>query len=99
MLTVKKILVVLVAALAATASAQNRQAGSNPGRATMRIEVTVVPTVGTSQSIAPKDSSAVTYSIPINPPPMTTREEMHFTPPPSGKGQPIIARTITIVAE
>jgi hypothetical protein len=42
---------------------------------------------------------AVTYSIPINPPRMTTREEIHSAPPPSGKGQPIVVRTITIVAE
>jgi hypothetical protein len=96
----KKILVVLaVAALAATASAQNRQTGSNTGRATMRIQVVVAPTVATSQSIVPKDGLAVTYSIPINPPRMTTREEIHSAPPPSGKGQPIVVRTITIVAE
>jgi hypothetical protein len=99
MLTVKKILVVLVAVLAATASAQNHQTGSNTGQATMRIQVVVVPTVVTSQSIVPKDSLAVTYSIPINPPRMTTREEIHSAPPPSGKGQPIVVRTITIVAE
>jgi hypothetical protein len=47
----------------------------------------------------PKDGLAVTYSIPINPPRMTTREEIHSAPPPSGKGQPIVVRTITIVAE
>jgi|ERR1051326_3678040 hypothetical protein len=99
MLRTKKILVVLAAALAATASAQNHQAGSNTGRATMRIQVVVAPTVSTSQSIVPKDDLAVTYSIPINPVRMTTREEIHSVPPRSGKGQPIIVRTITIVPE
>jgi hypothetical protein len=99
MITVKKILAVLAAALAATASAQNHQTGSNTGQATMRIQVVVVPTVTTSQSIVPKNGLAVTYSIPINPPQMTTREEIHFTPSPSGKGQPIVVRTITIVPE
>jgi hypothetical protein len=99
MLTVKKILVVLIAVLAATASAQNRQTGSNTGRATMRIQVVVVPTVATNQSIAPKNDSSVTYSIPLDPPRTTTREELHSTAAPSGKGQPIIVRTITIVAE
>ena len=99
MLTAKGIIVVLTAALAATASAQNHQTGSNTGRATMQIQVVVVPTVATSQSIAPKDGSIVSYSIPINPPRMTTREEIHSTAPPSGKGQPIIVRIITIVPE
>jgi hypothetical protein len=96
----KKILVVLaVAALAATASAQNRQTGSNSGRATMRIQVVVVPTVATSQTIASKNDSSVTYSIPINPVRMTTREEIHSVPQPDGKGQPTVVRTITIVPE
>jgi len=99
MLTVKKGLVALVAVLAATASAQKRQTGSNTGQATMRIQVVVVPTVATNQDIAPKDGAAVTYSIPTNPPRMTTREEIHSTAPPSGEGKPIIVRTITIVAE
>ena len=99
MLAVKKILVVLIAVLAATASAQNRQTGSNTGRATMRIQVVVVPTVSTNPTIVLKDGSAVTYSIPMNPPRMTTREEIHSTAPPSGKGKPIIVRTITIVPE
>ena len=99
MLTAKGIIVVLAAALAATASAQNRQAGSNTGRATMRIQVVVVPTIATSQDTVPRGGSIVSYSIPINPPRMTTREEIHSTAPPSGKGQPIIVRIITIVPE
>jgi hypothetical protein len=67
----------------------------------MRIQVVVVPTVATSQSIVPKDGLAITYSIPINPPRMTTstREEIHSAPPPSGKGLPIVMRIITIVPE
>ena|ERR1051326_5367975 len=100
MLTVKKVLVVLLAVLAATASAQKRQTESNTGQARMRIQVVVVPTVVTNQDIAaPKDGAAVTYSIPTNPPRMTTREEIHSTAPLSGEGKPIIVRTITIVAE
>jgi hypothetical protein len=99
MLRTKKILVVLAATLAATASAQNHQSGSNTGGATMRIEVTVVPTVATGKGIAPKADLAVTYSIPINPVRMTTREEIHSVPQQDGNGQPIIVRTITIVPE
>jgi hypothetical protein len=81
MLTAKKILIVPVAVLAATASAQTHQAGSNTGRATMRIEVTVVSTVATNQSIVPKDGLAVTYSIPINPPRMTTGKKFTLLHP------------------